>query len=149
MKIDFENFKKKCKDAGMRVTPQRIAIYRVLMDSEEHPDTERIYRQVKKEFSTISFATVHLNLLKFSDLDLIGMVEDSGGGRRFDSNMSPHHHFKCMHCGKIFDFQSKAYDSLPDPRELLDGFQIIRQRVVISGICQDCQKKSKCADKFP
>lgn len=142
MNKDLEFFKNQCKKHGLRITPQRQAIYRAIFNSPEHPNAELIYSQVKKEFSNISFNTVHQTLLTFSELRLVDVVEGFGSPRRFDPNLSNHHHLQCERCGQIIDFKDKTYDDLPIPQNLDNDFQIARKRVVISGICRDCQKKS-------
>ncbi len=141
--MDLEFFKKQCKQYNLRITPQRILIYKVVLSSPEHPNTEIVFRQVKEEFSNISFNTVHRTLLTFAELKLLDTVEGFGGPKRFDPNLSNHHHLHCEKCGKIVDFKDKTYDDLPAPRQLDNDFEITRTRVVISGICKDCQKKIK------
>jgi Fur family peroxide stress response transcriptional regulator len=142
MTNNLEAFKKKCREFKLRITPQRIAIYKTIMNSAYHPITDMIYREVKKEFSNISFNTVHQTLLTFSELRLLDVVEGFGTPKRFDSNLNQHHHLYCELCGKIIDFDTRLYDELPVPQHLNDGFIITRKRVVISGICHDCKTQN-------
>lgn len=137
-KADLEFFKDQCKKYNLKITPQRTAIYNVIFYSREHPNTEHVYKIVKKEFPNISFDTVYRTLLTFSNINLIEKVEGFLYQKRFDSNLDEHHHLYCEKCGKIFDFQNKEYNNLKVPAELTKNFQVSRKRVVISGLCRDC-----------
>ena len=141
--MELEYFKETCREYKLRLTPQRIAIYEAIIQSQSHPTTEMVYRKVKNVFSNISFNTVHQTLLTFTELRLVDLVEGFGTPRRFDPNLDDHHHFYCMVCGKIVDFNSKLYNNLPDPEQMGNGFVITRKRVVISGICRKCQDQNK------
>ncbi len=138
--IDLEFFKEQCKKHNLKITPQRILIYRVVSNSQEHPNTENVYNTVKKEFHNISFDTVYRTLLIFSDINLINVVEGFGNSKRFDSNVKNHHHLHCEKCGQIIDFVCKEYDNLTMPKELIKNFKVHRKRVIISGLCKKCQK---------
>lgn len=148
MKKDLGYFKTQCKKYNLRITPQRISIYRTVLDSQQHLTASLVFRKVKKEFSNISFNTVHQTLLTFSEINLVRVVEGSGTPRRFDPNFSAHHHIHCEKCGKIEDFQNRTYDELPIPQHLARDYKITIKRVVISGICKDCQKKKILTKKY-
>ncbi|RLD14698.1 transcriptional repressor, partial [candidate division KSB1 bacterium] len=67
-------FIQKCRENHLSVTPQRLAIYREIMDDRSHPNPEIIYKRVKKEFPTISFATVYKTLETFEKHGIISVV---------------------------------------------------------------------------
>jgi Fur family peroxide stress response transcriptional regulator len=91
-----------------------MAIYRQLFDSTEHPSVDAMFQTVKKEFPNISYDTVSRTLLTFADIGLGDLVEVYGGAKRFDSNLTNHHHLHCVACGKILDFHNDEYtDVLP------------------------------------
>lgn len=136
----LEEFLNKCKRAGLKITPQRIAIYKEVLESENHPSAEDIYRKVKESHPGISFDTVNRTLLTFADMGLVQIVEGSGDVRRFDPNSKNHHHFRCKNCSKIIDFYSKNYDNLDIPDELKKDFMITKVRVVLEGLCDFCLK---------
>jgi len=114
--INLKFFRQLCKKHNLKITPQRILIYKVVSNSQEHPNTERVYKTVKKEFPNISFDTVHRTLLTFSDINLLNVVERFGSPNRFDPNLKNHHHLHCDKCGKIIDFTCKEYDKLHVPK---------------------------------
>ena len=110
-------FIEKCKEYNLRVTPQRLAIYRELVYSKKHPSADAMFHIIKKEFPNISFDTVNRTLLTFSEMGIAEVVEGCGP-RRFDPNKVKHHHLYCKHCGKLIDFCSIQYDKLTIPKDI-------------------------------
>ncbi len=137
-KIHKEEFIITCRANGLRLTPQRIAIYEEVKRSSTHPTAESIYRKIKKKYPNISFDTVNRTLLTFSDIGLLRVVEGYGEARRFDSNTKIHHHFICLKCGDIIDFNHKKYDQLNIPEEFKSNYQVTNKRVILEGICKKC-----------
>ena len=133
-------FIKICQEHHLIVTPQRIAIYQELINSDIHPTADTIYQNVKREYPSISFDTVNRTLLTFATIGIVDVVEIFGGAKRFDPNVANHHHLHCTHCGKVFDFYSRAYDHLKVPEELHEQFQVTSKRVVLKGLCKKCRQ---------
>jgi Fur family transcriptional regulator, peroxide stress response regulator len=134
--IDF--FTQKCKQHNLRITPQRVSIYKVIIQSKNHPSTEEIFQFVKIEFNNITFDTVNRTLLTFTQIGLINVIESYKGSRRFDPNLDIHHHFHCIKCGQIIDFESKEYNLLKLDKHIQKRFNILSKRVVLSGFCDKC-----------
>jgi Fur family peroxide stress response transcriptional regulator len=137
--FDRDKFKRVCREHRLKITPQRVAIYKELVKSETHPTTDTIYQIVKKEYPHISFDTVNRTLLTYAETGIVDVVEIFGGAKRFDPNINNHHHLHCTQCGKVFDFYSRAYDNLKVPDELQAQFQVTGKRVVLKGLCRECQ----------
>ena len=132
------DFIEKCQAHNLKVTPQRMAIYRKLLDSTEHPTVDAMFQTVKKEFPNISYDTVSRTMLTFAEIGLVDLVEVYGGAKRFDPNVATHHHLHCVSCGKIFDFQNDEYNNLDTPDEIRQRFTVLASRVVLKGICEQC-----------
>src|SRR6266542_2675340 len=96
-----------CREAGMNVTPQRIAIYRALLKSEDHPTPEMLYRDVSREMPSLSLATIYKTLDSLSAIGLVRSVDLDSDKRRYDANDDAHHHLVCSACGKIRDYRSE------------------------------------------
>ena len=134
----FERFKEICKEQKVKLTPQRLVIYKELIDDDTHPSTDMLYQRVRQTFPTISFDTVHRTLLTFHDIGIAEIVEGSGNPKRFDGNLDKHHHFQCLQCKKILDIYHEAYDQLPIPVALQNSCRITRQTVWLEGLCKEC-----------
>jgi len=137
---NLDDLIEKCKASGLKITPQRMAIYKEVLNSSEHPSAESIYKMVKGTHPNISFDTVNRTLLTFAEIGLIQIVEGSGEVRRFDPNTERHHHFRCIECGAIIDFYHKKYDHLDIPKEIQEKFMVKKIAVVLEGICSRCRK---------
>ncbi len=135
-------FRTQCIVHNLKITPQRILIYNELTGAKNHPTVDNIYRSLHEKYPNISFDTVNRTLLTFYDIGLVDIIESPGSQRRFDPNKENHHHLHCIKCGKIIDFTSSELDALSIPLEVGKHFKVLQKRVVINGICEDCQKKT-------
>ncbi len=140
-KTQPEFFIEKCKQHNLKLTPQRMSIYHTVVNLNTHPSADEVFKIVKKEFANISFDTVNRTLLTFSEIGIVKTVESYRSVRRFDPNTQNHHHLHCNKCGKIIDFYSEAYDNLNVPKNINQQFIIQNKRVVLMGICMECQNK--------
>ena len=112
----IENLREICKCKGMRVTPQRIEIYKAIAQSKEHPDAETVYELVKKNMPSISVDTVYRTLASLEELNVVFRVDNQLPKARFDADKRPHHHFICTKCNEVFDIfpDDKYFIDIPD-----------------------------------
>jgi Fur family peroxide stress response transcriptional regulator len=139
-KVALSQFRDKCAELGLKVTPQRTAIYEQLYRSKEHPTADAVYRRVRKKLPNISFDTVNRTLVTFSKQGIIRVVEGYGEAKRFDPDLEPHHHFRCIRCNGIVDFQEQTFDELDVPKNIREQFKVLHKKVVLEGVCESCQK---------
>ena len=135
-----EAFEVLCRSAGLKVTPQRVAVYQVLVGSHEHPSAESVWRQVKKDIRNISLDTVNRTLLTLSKIDAAFIVEGSGDAKRFDGNLDDHQHFKCVKCKKIFDVYHEPFNNIDVPSEIDGEFEVLRKTVYFEEFCKECKE---------
>lgn len=135
----LDDFVRKCKEHGLKITPQRCAIYKELYGSEDHPSAEDVYKAIHREYPNISYDTVNRTLLTFADVGIVDIVKGQSGPRRFDPNTSSHHHIYCVSCGEIFDFYNEGYDNLEIPSDIQQTYDIIGKRVILKGVCKKCK----------
>ena len=129
----------KCRQAGLKVTPQRLAVYRALVNTSEHPSAEAVYQQVRQTMPNISLDTVNRTLLTLSEVGAAFIVEGTGEVRRFDANLENHQHFRCVKCRRIVDFCHEPFDEMQVPKELNDKYKVLRKTVYFEGICDRCK----------
>ncbi len=128
-----------CKKNGLKVTPQRVQIYKELIKTDEHPSAEVLYEKVKETFPNISFDTVNRTLLTLREIGAAFIVEGSGDVRRFDGGMEKHQHIKCVKCKRIVDFHHKPFDIIRLPASIGNKFTVLRKSVYLEGICDSCK----------
>jgi Fur family peroxide stress response transcriptional regulator len=139
----IDQFVVHCKKFGLKITPQRCAVYKELVQSKSHPTADEMYQIVKNDFPNISYDTVNRALLTFAEIGLVDVIKSKEGPRRFDAILDCHHHFHCVGCGKIIDFQNEIYDNFGIPDDMQNEFTVFSKRVVLSGMCKKCGKKNK------
>ena len=139
----LDQFKQRCADHNLKVTPQRTTIYEELLRSKEHPTADLIYQKVRKKLPNVSFDTVNRTLLTFSKLGVIRVVEGYGEAKRFDPDLKPHHHFRCIRCNRIIDFQERSFDEIKVPKNISKQFTVLHKKVVLEGVCESCQKRKE------
>ena len=136
----LDSFIEKCRSAGLKITPQRVAVYEILLNSHNHPTVEEIYEEVKKRYPFVSLATVYRTVETLEQMGLAKKVCYWGSSARYDANTDDHHHLICVSCGAIRDiYMDKDIDI---PREL-EGFETSGYSVNIYGVCPDCKKKAQ------
>lgn len=136
--MDF--FRGKCRENNLKLTPQRIVIYKELFKSKDHPNAEVLYKRVKKIIPDISLDTVNRTLLTFSKIGIINIVEGYGDARRYDPDRKNHHHFRCIHCSSIIDFDYKPYDDIIIPGDIKEKYTVFNKKVLLEGYCNKCRK---------
>lgn len=126
----------KLKEIGLKITPQRQAILKLLKGNQTHPSAERIYSEILKKFPGISFATVYNTLSKLVEAGEIQELDIDPNKKRFDPCITPHYHFYCKVCGKVFDI---VYDTpLVWNIKRIEGHQIDTVQLNFKGVCKGC-----------
>ena len=132
----------KLKEQRCRMTPQRLAVVKVLSNSEEHLSAEKIYERVKVDFPFTSLATIYKTvtlLKKIGEVMELGFVDDSN---RYDGiRPFPHPHLICLKCKRIIDPDIPVLSELSNELAQKTGYRIMNHRLDFFGICPSCQKK--------
>ena len=103
-KSRIETMLRKLRKLGFRITPQRLAILKVLAESKGHPGAEEIYASLKADFATTSIATVYKTLAVLKTVGEVLELEFSGDYNRYDGKKpGPHPHLICIKCKRIAD----------------------------------------------
>jgi Fur family peroxide stress response transcriptional regulator len=137
---DFESL---CRRAGLKLTHQRLEIYRELASTYDHPSAEDVYRRVQKRMPTISIDTVYRTVLTFEHFGLAGRVHAFDDKARFDANVSPHQHLACIRCKSIQDLDWEAFDQMKPPAKTKKWGEVESKYAVLKGICKKCLEKSR------
>ena len=148
MKVDsgeigrrIETFKARVREAGVKLTHQRLQIFREVAASLEHPDAEAILRALKPRMPTVSLDTVYRTLWLLNGLRLVTTLGPRRQSVRFDANLKDHHHYVCEQCGRVRDFENAAFDEIRIPAAVRAFGTVIRIQVEIRGICEACARQ--------
>jgi len=144
VKIRLDSMLKKLRERQFRITPQRIAILKILAASIEHPTVDRIYEQVKADFPTTSLATVYKTVTLLKELNEVLELGFPEGSNRYDGKRPyPHPHVMCLKCKKIVDPDLSGLKDMTHEIIKETGFKIMNHRLDFFGICPGCQKKGR------
>ncbi|HUP86717.1 MAG TPA: transcriptional repressor [Acidimicrobiales bacterium] len=124
------------RDRGLKVTPQRQCIFRVLDGNDVHPTADSVYAVARAEMPTISLKTVYSTLNDLAAMGEIHPLDLGTGSTRFDPNTDGHHHLVCTRCGKVRDVYVAARVQVPGDQ--LAGFTVDATEVVLRGLCDRC-----------
>ena len=131
---------KKLRDNGYKITPQRLAIVKILAESEGHPSVEDIHGRIKKAFPTMSLATVYRNIVLLKSFGEVLELGFPDGSNRYDGNKpTPHPHVICIRCKKIVDPDLDSLDEMTEEVASETDFTILTHRLDFFGICRDCR----------
>ncbi len=125
------------QDTDLKKTKQRSVILDELRKLMVHPTAEELYDIVKHKHKGIGMCTVYRNLEHFYKEGLIGKIK--GNPTRYDGNVTPHNHIKCIQCGKIKDiFVDIPIDEIEINKS---GYKLHSYKIEINGLCRDCNNK--------
>lgn len=144
----LERIKKLLHSKSYKLTPQREATVRVLLEHEDdHLSAEDVFLLVKEKSPEIGLATVYRTLELLAELKIVDKINFGDGVSRFDLRKEGadhfHHHLVCMECGAVDEIEE---DLLGDVEEIVERdwhFKIKDHRLTFHGICHRCQNKTE------
>lgn len=129
------------RERGNRLTPQRVAIIRAIINNTDHPSAEQVHNEILGDFPTTSLATVYKTIRLLKDIGEIlelGFGDDSS---RFDGRRPhPHPHMICTECGTIMDSELDGFETIIETMARQTGFSVQTHRFDIFGVCSSCKK---------
>jgi Fur family peroxide stress response transcriptional regulator len=141
--IRLEQMIANLKAHDFRITPQRLAVLKILAASVDHPSVELIYEQVKVAFPTTSLATIYKTVTLLKEVNEVLEIRFSEISHRYDGNKPfPHPHLICIKCKKILDPELMSIEKVIEEAAQQTGYQIVDHRLDFYGICPYCQKKA-------
>jgi len=150
MEVRIEKIKQQLQSEGYKLTPQREATVRVLLENEEdHLSAEDVFMLVKQKAPEIGLATVYRTLELLSELHIVEKINFGDGVARYDLrgdiNHHHHHHLICMQCGSMQEIREDWLESLEVRLEQEYHFTVVDHRLDFQGGCRQCKNKSTLA----
>jgi Fur family peroxide stress response transcriptional regulator len=134
----------KIRQRGGRLTPQRVAVLRILAESKGHPSVEQIYDRIKADFPTTSLATIYKTVSLLKEMGEVLELGFADGSNRYDGNKPyPHPHLVCTQCGEIHDLEVPALSDILHQISHDVGYEIVGHRLDIYGVCSKCRGESQ------
>jgi Fur family peroxide stress response transcriptional regulator len=135
-----EAFQARCRELGVRLTPQRLAVYRALAADDTHPTADLVYDRVRADVPSLSQATVYRILESLEAERLVRRVSTTRGVARVDAKVEPHQHLVCRICGRMIDHVAPVTAAIaPDA---IPGFVVEELDVRLVGRCLDCARSN-------
>jgi len=126
---------------GLKITPQRRAIFDLLNSADSHLTAEEIYQQLLPQLPDISRTTIYNTLNELVDLGELTVVEGvDGDGVRYDKRVTHHHHLFCMVCHQLMDVDHD-FNGIGLSADEAAGYDIIKAQVTFYGYCPNCKKE--------
>ena len=144
----MKSFEEACRAADLKLTHQRLEIYRELARATDHPSAEALHQRLQQGMPTLSLDTVYRTLTTFTRHHLVKKVQTVDSQAHYEARMSQHHHVICDTCKQILDFHWPAFDTSNIPEDLRQWGAIANKNVIIHGTCRQCQalKEEKKAE---
>jgi Fur family transcriptional regulator, peroxide stress response regulator len=131
------------QQAGLRLTPQRMAVCQLLTESAAHPTAALIYATLKPQFPSLSLATIYNTLEALVSLGVVNVLGQVGDDNvHYDAETKPHVNLACVACHKIVDMPSEHVNHLDSEISAASGYQLLGARVVYYGLCPECQAQA-------
>jgi Fur family peroxide stress response transcriptional regulator len=129
------------REKKLKLTPQRIAVYKYLQSTKKHPSAETIYKALQEDYPTMSLATVYKALKTLVEVELVQELNLGEGNFRYDSNTISHPHIQCIYCGKVDDIENVPFCDLNMRANEFTDYEILTNKVYFYGICKCCRDK--------
>jgi Fur family transcriptional regulator, peroxide stress response regulator len=137
----YDRLAQKLKQAGMRITPQRMAICKLLCETDTHPTAVAIFDNIRQQYPSLSLMTVYNTLNVLVDLGMVNVLGHAGDDTvHYDADTEPHVNLACVKCHQIIDVSSESVHQLNDEIGSSSGYKLLGARVLYYGVCPACQK---------
>ena len=133
-----------------RHTAQRELLLKVLSETKEHLDADKLYRKARQRQPSLSLSTVYRNLELFKRLGLVEDHQLDGMRRHYEAKAKTrHHHLVCLGCGRILEFSCPSTGRMKSRIAKAEGFKVIDIEVRLLGYCPECQVSRLDPQKAP
>jgi Fur family peroxide stress response transcriptional regulator len=127
------------ESGGQRYTEQRAAVYRFLAATDSHPTADEVFLHVRGDRPGISLATVYKSLETLVGCGLAVKLAYADGSARYDGRTDPHHHVRCLGCGRVADLPARVPDeAVVRLRDSTSDFRVTGYLLELTGYCRDC-----------
>jgi Fur family ferric uptake transcriptional regulator len=135
---NLEDFLKKIRNKGLKLTPRRKAIIQLFIDSNIHMTPEDVWYKLRRRFDQCGLPSVYRNLESLADCGILTRIQQFDRKKHYGlctyRNNRHHHHIVCIKCGKVDAIEECAIT----PKKEIKGFKVVSHYVQVNGVCFDC-----------
>jgi Fur family peroxide stress response transcriptional regulator len=135
---NLEQIKQLCSDAGIKLTHQRLEIFKELLSCTDHPSAELVHKWLQTRMPTIAIDTVYRTLATFDQLGVVKKLHIANERTLFDTNLDVHHHFFCTKCKQVEDVYWPDFDDTDLPQTVHGMGKVQFRYLELQGICSSC-----------
>ena len=139
----LEHLKHICDEAGIKLTHQRLEIFREMITATDHPSAELIHKRLQQKMPTVAIDTVYRTLATFNELGIVKKLHVMGERALFDANLTRHHHFVCTRCKRVQDVYWPEFDNSMVPEKAARMGHIQSRHLELRGICNHCMEETE------
>jgi Fe2+ or Zn2+ uptake regulation protein len=130
-------------ERGLRATPQRLIVYRVVRRLRDHATADQLLAAASRELPNVSLPTIYATLDLLEEMGAVRRVPGFGGSMLYDAREDHHHHLVCRVCGAVQDLEAEVDDKAALAAAGARGFQPERAQLTIQGLCPTCAASAK------
>ena len=140
--VELKKFMKVLRNENLKLTPQRVEIFREVCDSDEHREAEEIYLALRERDVHVSRSTVYRTMNILYQHDLVRRMNIGDGKWRYEHwlDCHQHDHLICIRCGTIVEFMNPQIEEIQ--KDVADKFnyKLVRYVHQLFGLCKQCRK---------
>ena len=137
--INEEELTQRLRDRGYRVTPQRLTILQILLDSGTHLSPSDVFEQASGQTPGLTEPTVYRTLNFLCDEGILMCTRTSSGSLEYEVASNLHHHLVCRSCGASIEIEHGAFNDLYDTLKKQTGYALDERHMTLFGLCPACQ----------
>ena len=140
--LELKKFKKILKKENLKMTPQRVEVFREVCDSNEHQESEEIFISLRKRDVNISRATVYRTMDILYQHDLVQRMDIGDGKWRYEHwlDCHQHDHLICIRCGTIVEFINAQIEEIQNNVAKKFDYELVRHVHQLFGLCKQCRE---------
>ncbi len=132
------------KDAGQKVTPQRMLILSSVRHAGGHLTASQILEEVRHSYPYVDASTVYRTLASARELKLVNETNMGSDDNQFEwIGKERHHHLICRSCGEVTSLDNSYLDGLASTLLEEHSFQADLDHFAIFGVCKGCASKER------
>lgn len=137
--MDLSSVTEILRNHGLKVTPQRLAVYSTLYDMENHPTVEMLYQKLQPDHPTMSLATVYKALQVLVHVGLVQQLNMGEDSFRYDAKTMQHSHVRCTKCNRVDDVLDVDDDLVMGSVAAKTAYRLTGRQMYFFGLCSNCQ----------